>query len=192
MVAAMDATGSGVLTGKSHQVGDARLPADVLVARDGRRAAVLRGQQRDSRRVRSEDRQPSCGQKTLGTLQKGSPVLADGKLYVGTENGKFYILRPTATGAEVARRGPDRHGGQPRADRRLAHRCRRPHLRGLDAAAEPMPNSAGHVYAIGPGAKSAAAAPPAAAPAGAGRRRPGPGVPARSDARSRCRSRRSR
>jgi outer membrane protein assembly factor BamB len=39
--------------------------------------------------------------KTLGTLQKGSPVLADGKLYVGTENGKFFILRPSATGADV-------------------------------------------------------------------------------------------
>jgi outer membrane protein assembly factor BamB len=40
-------------------------------------------------------------EKTLGTLQKGSPVLADGKLYIGTENGKFYILRPSATGVEV-------------------------------------------------------------------------------------------
>jgi len=40
-------------------------------------------------------------EKTLGTLQKGSPVLADGKLYIGTENGKFYILRPTATGVET-------------------------------------------------------------------------------------------
>jgi outer membrane protein assembly factor BamB len=40
-------------------------------------------------------------EKTLGTLQKGSPVLADGKLYVGTENGKFYILRPSATSVEV-------------------------------------------------------------------------------------------
>ncbi len=40
-------------------------------------------------------------QRTLGTLQKGSPVLADGKLYVGTENGKLYILRPSATGVEV-------------------------------------------------------------------------------------------
>jgi outer membrane protein assembly factor BamB len=40
-------------------------------------------------------------EKTLGTLQKGSPVLADGKLYVGTENGKFYILRPSAAGVEV-------------------------------------------------------------------------------------------
>jgi len=39
--------------------------------------------------------------KTLGTLQKGSPVLADGKLYIGTENGKFFILRPSATGADV-------------------------------------------------------------------------------------------
>ena len=38
---------------------------------------------------------------SLGTLQKGSPVLADGKLYVGTENGKFFILQPTATGVKV-------------------------------------------------------------------------------------------
>jgi outer membrane protein assembly factor BamB len=39
--------------------------------------------------------------RILGTIQKSSPVLADGKLYVGTENGKFYILRPSATGVEV-------------------------------------------------------------------------------------------
>jgi outer membrane protein assembly factor BamB len=39
--------------------------------------------------------------KNLGTIQKASPVLADGKLYVGTENGKFFILKPTATGCEV-------------------------------------------------------------------------------------------
>src|SRR6185503_12613385 len=30
--------------------------------------------------------------QNLGTIQKASPVLADGKLYVGTENGKFFIL----------------------------------------------------------------------------------------------------
>ncbi|MCA2965734.1 MAG: PQQ-binding-like beta-propeller repeat protein [Acidobacteriaceae bacterium] len=29
----------------------------------------------------------------LGTIQRASPVLADGKLYVGTENGKFFILK---------------------------------------------------------------------------------------------------
>ncbi|HZN07626.1 MAG TPA: PQQ-binding-like beta-propeller repeat protein [Pyrinomonadaceae bacterium] len=37
----------------------------------------------------------------LGTIQRASPVLADGKLYVGTENGKFFILKPSATGCEV-------------------------------------------------------------------------------------------
>jgi outer membrane protein assembly factor BamB len=39
--------------------------------------------------------------KNLGTIQKSSPVLADGKLYVGTENGKFYVLRPRADGVDV-------------------------------------------------------------------------------------------
>ena len=39
--------------------------------------------------------------QNLGTIQKASPVLADGKLYVGTENGKFFIIKPTATGAEI-------------------------------------------------------------------------------------------
>jgi outer membrane protein assembly factor BamB len=37
----------------------------------------------------------------LGTIQKASPVYADGKIYVGTENGKFYILKPGPTGVTV-------------------------------------------------------------------------------------------
>lgn len=37
----------------------------------------------------------------LGTVQKAPPVLADGKLYVGTETGKFFILKPHADRAEV-------------------------------------------------------------------------------------------
>ena len=37
----------------------------------------------------------------LGTVQKAPPVLADGKIYVGTESGKFFILRPHADKAEV-------------------------------------------------------------------------------------------
>jgi outer membrane protein assembly factor BamB len=40
-------------------------------------------------------------QQNLGTIQKSSPVLADGKLYVGTENGKFFILKPGADRCEV-------------------------------------------------------------------------------------------
>ncbi len=39
--------------------------------------------------------------QNLGTIQKASPVFADGKLYVGTENGKFFIIEPTATGAKI-------------------------------------------------------------------------------------------
>ncbi len=37
----------------------------------------------------------------LGTVQKAPLVLADGKLYVGTESGKFFIVRPGADKAEV-------------------------------------------------------------------------------------------
>ena len=39
--------------------------------------------------------------QNLGTIQKASPVLADGKLYVGTENGKFFIIEPGPTGAKI-------------------------------------------------------------------------------------------
>src|SRR4029450_9192748 len=37
----------------------------------------------------------------LGTVQKAPLVLADGKLYVGTESGKFFIVRPGAEKAEA-------------------------------------------------------------------------------------------
>jgi outer membrane protein assembly factor BamB len=40
-------------------------------------------------------------QHKLGTIQRASPVLADGKLYVGTENGKFYILKLRDGGVDV-------------------------------------------------------------------------------------------
>ncbi len=37
----------------------------------------------------------------LGVSQKAGLVLADGKFYVGSENGKFYILRPGAEKCEI-------------------------------------------------------------------------------------------
>ncbi len=37
----------------------------------------------------------------LGTIQKASPVVADGKLYVGTENGDFYILKVGRAGCTI-------------------------------------------------------------------------------------------
>jgi outer membrane protein assembly factor BamB len=100
MVAAIDATGSGELTGKA-----------VKWATRGF-LPTYSSPVMDNERLYSIDNSAILGafdlktgalvwQKTLGTLQKGSPVLADGKLYAGTENGKFYILRPSAKGVEV-------------------------------------------------------------------------------------------
>ncbi len=40
-------------------------------------------------------------EKALGTIQKASPVMADGKLYVATENGRVFIIKPSATGPEI-------------------------------------------------------------------------------------------
>ncbi len=39
--------------------------------------------------------------RNLGTIQRASPVLADGKLYVGAANGRFFILKPEADGVAV-------------------------------------------------------------------------------------------
>jgi outer membrane protein assembly factor BamB len=39
--------------------------------------------------------------QSLGTIQKASPVLADGKIYVGTENGKFFILKAHSDRCEI-------------------------------------------------------------------------------------------
>ncbi|MBC7924237.1 MAG: PQQ-binding-like beta-propeller repeat protein [Bryobacteraceae bacterium] len=43
----------------------------------------------------------SLWQQNLGTIQKSSPVFADGKLFVSSENGKFFILKPGNTKVEV-------------------------------------------------------------------------------------------
>jgi len=37
----------------------------------------------------------------LGTAQKAPPVFADGKIYVGTDNGTFHIIRPRADRGEM-------------------------------------------------------------------------------------------
>ena len=82
--------------------------------------------------VRSRRRGKRLWERGLGTLQKGSPVLADGKLYVGTENGKFYILQPSATGVEVLDEDWLGTAGDAGGDRRVADRGRRPRLRDVD------------------------------------------------------------
>src|SRR5580765_2338961 len=39
--------------------------------------------------------------QNIGTIQKASVVFADGKIYIGSEAGRFYILRPHAERADV-------------------------------------------------------------------------------------------
>jgi hypothetical protein len=40
-------------------------------------------------------------EQPLGTAQKAPPVFADGKIYVGNDNGKFFIIRPRVDRAEI-------------------------------------------------------------------------------------------
>lgn len=100
MLAAVPAASTGTLTDK-----DARwLVRDVQVGygspvSDGERiyavdngGVLLAFDLKDGRQL---------WRKNLGTIQKSSPVLADGKLYIGTENGKLYILKPRADGVDV-------------------------------------------------------------------------------------------
>jgi len=41
------------------------------------------------------------GQKKLGRIMFGSPVVADGKIYVVENTGRFYVLKPSETGVDV-------------------------------------------------------------------------------------------
>jgi len=94
----------------------------------------------------------------LGTIQKSSPVLADGKLYVGTENGKFYIIRPHADKGEVL--DSDQLGTEDNPEAII----------GAPAVARGRVylTTMGATYALGPKGTAASAAPAApAAPAAA-------------------------
>jgi outer membrane protein assembly factor BamB len=99
----------------------------------------------------------------LGTIAKASPVLADGKLYLGTENtgdagGKFYIVRPHADKAEIL--DQDWLGTPQKSEQIIASPIvarGRIYVASMDA-----------LYAIGPkGSSGGSAKPPAAKPAAA-------------------------
>jgi outer membrane protein assembly factor BamB len=104
----------------------------------------------------------------LGTIAKASPVLADGKLYIGTENtgdagGKFYIIRPQAAKAEIL--DQDWLGTPQKSEQIIASPIvarGRIYVTSMDA-----------LYAIGP-AVAPAGADAAAAPATPAASQPGP------------------
>jgi hypothetical protein len=60
---------------------------------------------------------------SLGTMQRSTPLVADGKIYVMTNTGQWHILRPTETGVErvhTLRLSPDANGGSPESEGSMA------------------------------------------------------------------------
>jgi len=97
-------------------------------------------------------------QHNLGTIQKASPVYADGKIYVGSENGRFFILKPRADRVEVL--DDDQLGSEQTPEAIIASPAvsqGRVYLVTMDA-----------VYAIGKTRKPPLAYRPQALPAGSG------------------------
>jgi len=90
----------------------------------------------------------------LATIQKASPVFADGKLYVGAESGEFFIIRPGATSGEILDR--DRIGTEERPEAVLGSVA--------VASGRVYFASEAHLYAIGPKGARAAAWTPAPSP----------------------------
>ena len=73
----------------------------VLVAARRRHAPLSDRRRLDAARLRHRERHGALGSCALGTAQKAPPVLADGKIYVGTDNGKFFIIRPRVDRGEI-------------------------------------------------------------------------------------------
>ena len=93
------------LADRRHQddeVGGARASSSASRRRSSTATARLSDRQRlDAARLRHRRPASELWTQPLGTAQKAPPVLADGKIYVGTENGKFFIVRPRADRAEI-------------------------------------------------------------------------------------------
>jgi outer membrane protein assembly factor BamB len=103
----------------------------------------------------------------LGTIQKSSPVLADGKLYVGTENGKFYIVRPHPDKAEVldsdqlgTEESPEAIIGSPAVARGRIYLASMGALYAIGPKGTPRPTSSGATGVPGAAGTSGTTAPP--------------------------------
>lgn len=98
MIAALDGAQSGdIKTTKWAQKGDQYGFSSPVI--DGPRVYQIE----NGSRLKAYDLEKGTllWTQTLGTVQKAPLVLADGKLYVGTESGKFFIVRPFQDHAEV-------------------------------------------------------------------------------------------
>ncbi len=165
MIAAIDATGSGQLARTAMKWATyGFLPGSASPVMDAERLYTVD----DGAILGAFDLKSGkeVWTKRLGITSKASPVLADGKIYVGTEGGKFYILRPSATGAETL--DEDLIGSATNPEPIVASPAianGRVYVTTMSPI-EAVPGSAGHLYAIGPKARPVrpAAAKPTPAP----------------------------
>ena len=117
--------------GRCVQVEDARVPADLCVAGDGRRAALHRRQQRHRRRLRSAEREAAVGAWS-GHAAEG--LAAPRRRQVVRRHRERPLLHPETVGdrRRSARRRMAGIAGGARGHRGIADCGRRPHLRDVD------------------------------------------------------------
>ena len=146
LIGALDATRPGKLEPEQARVADVRLPGRLRLAGDSTASGSTRWTTARSWPRSSSRPARSSGSTTLGTIQKASPVLADGKLYVGHRERQ--VLHPEAgrDRRRGPRRGPARHAKRRRrrSSPRRPSRDGRVYLVSMDA-----------LYAIGPKASAA-------------------------------------
>jgi outer membrane protein assembly factor BamB len=101
-VVALDATMRGDLTGKEKWLkytlmagksSPVMVEDKLWIVTDGAKLQIL-----------DPNTGEQVGRKALGTVMRSTPVYADGKVYLCTNTGIWYVLKPTATGAEVVQR----------------------------------------------------------------------------------------
>ena len=119
MVAAIDATRTGDAQSRCLQVEDARVPADLRVAGDGRRAALHGGQQRHRRRLRSEDRRAAVDQDARHAAEG---IAGARRRQAVCRHRERQVLHPAAVGDRASRCSTRTCSAPPQSRRRSSPR----------------------------------------------------------------------
>ena len=104
-IVAIDGTGEGTLDGPEHVLWK---ELGLMMGRSSPVPIDDRLYWLDDRaklHVISMETGETLSTKNLGTVMRSSPLYADGKLYIFTANGRWYLLEPTDSGVEILSRG---------------------------------------------------------------------------------------
>ncbi len=98
-VVALDGTMKGDLTGKEKwQVFELMVGKASPVMVDGRLWVI---DDRAKLNILDPETGNRVAKKALGTVQRSTPLVADGKVFTCTHNGRWYVLQPTEKGVKV-------------------------------------------------------------------------------------------